>query len=137
MSPAIDRLAELLRHLQHLREIRPRVTGPESLKDDLTLHNDVLFSLQTVCQVVIDVASEFSARYKLRFDDYTQAVQNLSAVPGFSVPLVRQLSKLPPFRNVLIHEYVALDFNKVIDALNQLEPVQEFAEIVRRIEVGS
>jgi uncharacterized protein YutE (UPF0331/DUF86 family) len=136
VSPVIDRLAELRRHLDHLRELRPRVTDPEVLSRDLSLHNDVLFSLQTVCQAVIDVASELSARRKLRFQDYTEAVRNLAAFSEFSPAMVRGLEKLPAFRNVLVHDYVALDFNRVIEALDRLEPIEEFAEAVRRMEMG-
>ncbi|HYX25012.1 MAG TPA: hypothetical protein VFC23_12725, partial [Thermoanaerobaculia bacterium] len=66
MSPVIERLAELRRHLDHLRELRPRVTSSEDLRRDLSLHNDVLFSLLTVCQLVIDIASDLSARRGLR-----------------------------------------------------------------------
>jgi len=53
----VERLLELRRHLDHLRAIRPRVTGREALERDLSLHNDVLFSLLTVCQLVIDTLS--------------------------------------------------------------------------------
>jgi uncharacterized protein YutE (UPF0331/DUF86 family) len=134
VSPLIDRLAQLLRHLQHLRQIRPRVTDPETLSGDLSLHNDVLYSLQIVCQAVIDIASELSARRMLRLDDYTQAVRNLSAYPEFPPSLVKRLEKLPAFRNVLVHEYVDLDFVKVVDVLDRLEDVEEFADAVRRIE---
>lgn len=133
MSPMIDRLTELVRHLQHLYEIRPRVRKPEDLDQDLTLHNDVLYSLQTVCQAVIDIASELSARRRLRFDDYTQVVRNLTAFPEFPPALVRELEKLPAFRNVLVHEYVALNFHKVVEAVNRLEPIEEFIRIVRRM----
>jgi hypothetical protein len=42
MSPAVERLVELRRHLDHLEELRPRVAGGESLRRDLSLHNDVL-----------------------------------------------------------------------------------------------
>lgn len=45
MTYLVERLAELRRHLDHLRALRPRVTGPEVLDRDLSLHNDVLFSL--------------------------------------------------------------------------------------------
>jgi len=41
---------------------------------------------------------------------------------------------LPGFRNVVIHEYVALDLRRVVEALDRLEPVDRFAEIVRSIE---
>jgi uncharacterized protein YutE (UPF0331/DUF86 family) len=136
MSPVIDRLAELRRHLDHLRELRPRVPDPEVLSRDLSLHNDVLFSLQTVCQVVIDIASELSARRKLRFQDYTEAVRNLAAFSEFPPAMVRGLEKLPAFRNVLVHDYVALDFTRVVEALDRLEPIEEFAEAVRRLEMG-
>jgi uncharacterized protein YutE (UPF0331/DUF86 family) len=135
MSPVIDRLAELFRHLDHLRQLRPRVTGPEVLSQDLSLHNNILRSLQTVCQVVIDVASELSARRKLRFQDYTEAVRNLGAFSEFPTAMVRELEKLPAFCNVLVYDYFALDFNRVIEALDRLEPIEEFAETVRRMEM--
>ena len=70
MTFLVERLAELRRHLDHLRAIRPRVPGPAALEQDLSLHNDVLFSLLTVCQLVIDIAGELSARRGERFEDY-------------------------------------------------------------------
>ena len=52
----VERLADLRQHLRHLREIAPRVPDAEALRRDLSLHNDVLFSLLVVCQAVIDIA---------------------------------------------------------------------------------
>jgi len=129
----VERLAELRRHLHHLREIRPRVAGPESLQGDLSLHNDVLFSLLTVCQLVIDIAGEMSASRGDRFEDYTEAVRNLSRDERFPPALVREIERLPGFRNVLIHEYVALDMRRVVEAMDRLDPIQEFFEIVHQI----
>ncbi|RPH56407.1 DUF86 domain-containing protein [bacterium] len=134
MSRIVERLAELCRHLDHLREIRPRVTGPEALRRDLTLHNDVLFSLLMVSQLVIELASELSARRGLRFEDYTEAVRNLACFPELPESLVQELTPLPGFRNVLIHEYVSLDMARVVEALDRLQPIGEFAEIIRRME---
>jgi uncharacterized protein YutE (UPF0331/DUF86 family) len=137
VSPVIDRLTELRRHLNHLHALRPRVTGPEILRDDLSLSNDVLHSLQIVCQVVIDIASELSARRGLRFQTYTDAVRNLATFPEFSPEVVRDLEKIPGFRNVLVHEYVSVDYVLAIEALDRLNAVEEFAEAVRRIEAAS
>jgi hypothetical protein len=81
VSPLAERLAELKRHLDHLRALRPRVTGPETLRRDLSLHNDVLFSLLTVCQLVIDISGELAARRGERFEDYASAVRSLAADP--------------------------------------------------------
>jgi uncharacterized protein YutE (UPF0331/DUF86 family) len=134
MTYLVERLAELRRHLDHLRLLRPRVSGREALERDLSLHNDVLFSLLTVCQLVIDIAGELSAGRGLRFENYTEAIRNLAADERFPASLVRDLERLPGFRNVLIHEYVALDMQRVVDALENLEPVEQFIEVVRQIE---
>jgi uncharacterized protein YutE (UPF0331/DUF86 family) len=133
MTYLAERLVELRRHLDHLREIRPRVVGRESLERDLSLHNDVLFSLLTVCQIVIDVAGELSARRGERFEDYTGAVRNLGRDPRFSPDLVRALERLPGFRNVLVHEYAALDMDRVVEALDGLDPVERFLDIARSL----
>ena len=127
MTFLVERLTELRRHLDHLREIRPRVAGTESLMRDLSLHNDVLFSLLTIAQLVIDIAGELSARRGLRFGDYTEAVRNLAAFDEFSPALVEQLAPLPGFRNILVHEYIALDYGLVMSALDGLAPIEEFA----------
>lgn len=133
MSYLVERLSELRRHLDHLREIRPRVTGREALERDLSLHNDVLFSLLTVCQLVIDLAGDLAARRGDRFEDYTEAVRSLGRDARFTPELVRKLERLPGFRNVVIHEYVALDLDRVVDALDDLAPVEQFLEIVRTL----
>lgn len=132
MTPyLVERLAELRRHLDHLKVMRPRVENWQDLETDLSLHNDVLFSLMVVCQLVIDVAADLSARRGDKFQDYTHAIRNLSRDARFPLDLVRELERLPGFRNVLIHEYVALDLERVVEALDRLEPVERFLEIVR------
>lgn len=134
MTYLAERLVELRRHLDHLGELRPRVTGREPLERDLSLHNDVLFSLLTVCQLVIDMAGELSARRGDRFEDYPEAVRNLARDSRFSVEMVRALERLPGFRNVVVHEYVALDMDRVVDALHALDPIERFLAVVRDIE---
>ena len=134
MTFLVERLAEIRKHLAHLRKLQPRVKGVEDLRKDLSLHNDVLFSLLTVCQLVIDIASELSTRRGLKIEDYTEAIRNLSAYPEFPPEIVAALARLPGFRNVVVHEYVTLDLNRAIDALRGIEPVETFARIVGEID---
>jgi uncharacterized protein YutE (UPF0331/DUF86 family) len=126
----VERLAELRKHIDHLRILQPQVTSEADFQDDLSLNNDVLFSLLTVAQLVIDISGELSSQARLSFEDYTTAVRNLARIEGFPRELVDELSRLPGFRNVLIHEYVGLDYALVLQALGQLEPVEEFARIM-------
>ena len=133
MSPVVERLAELRRHLDHLRALRPRVSR-EALARDLSLHNDVLFSLFTLCQLVIDIAGELAARRGDRFEDYTDAIRQLERDSRFPAGVVRELERLPGFRNILIHEYVALDLDRAVAALDRLDPIEQFLAIVTEIE---
>lgn len=134
MTFLVERLANLRRQLDHLVELGPRVATADDLRRNLSLHNDVLFSLLTICQIVIDVAGELAARRGDRFDDYVGAVRSLSHDSRFPADLVRELERLPGFRNVLVHEYVALDMQRVVDALNRLDPIRQFVEIVVAME---
>lgn len=134
MTFLVERLAELRKHTKHLREIRPRIAGRESLERDLSLHNDVLFSLLMVSQLVIDIAGELSARRGERFESYGEAIRNLRRDDRFDPDHVRALEKLPGFRNVVVHEYVGLDFDRVIDALDDLTPIDGFIATLARIE---
>ena len=135
MTFLVERLAELRRYLDHLHDLQRRVPGRSALERDLSLHNDLLFSLLMAAQLVIDIAGELSARRGDRFEDYTEAIRNLGRDSRFSPELVSELERLPGFRNVLIHEYVALDLDRAVDALNRLQPIEHFFEIVRRLEM--
>lgn len=134
MTYLVERLVELRKHLDHLRELAPRVSDRAALERDLSLHNDVLFSLLMVSQLVIDIAGELSARRQQRFGDYTEAIRNLSRDVRFPEDLLQELARLPGFRNVVIHEYVTLDLDRVVEAITRLDPIERFAEIVRRME---
>lgn len=134
MTFLVERLAGVRRQLEHLRELRPRIDSPRRLRSDLSLHNDVLFSLLSICQGVIDVAGELASRRGIRFEDYTGAVRALETREEFPDHVVEDLASLPGFRNVLVHEYVELDYSRVMDALDRLDTVEEFVRIAAELE---
>jgi uncharacterized protein YutE (UPF0331/DUF86 family) len=136
MTYLVERLVDLHRHLGHLREIRPRATDRAALERDLSLHNDIMFSLLMVAQLVIDIAGELSARRGDRFEDYTEAIRNLARDPRFPADVIHELERIPGFRNVVIHEYVSLDLDRVVDALGRLDPIDRFVAIVGDIEAS-
>ncbi|QBI19734.1 DUF86 domain-containing protein [Egibacter rhizosphaerae] len=135
MTYLVERLGELRRHLTHLEQLRARVTSADDLRGDFSLRNDVLFSLLMVAQLVVDIAGELSARRALPFDDYTTAVRNLLTV-GVEPAVVTELEALPGLRNVVLHEYVGLDLERVVEATRRLEPVQRFVRTVAELEAS-
>ena len=135
MTFLVERAAELRRHLAHLEELRRQGVTVERMQRDLSLHNDVLFSLLMVAQLVIDLAGELSGRHGLPFADYTEAVKNLGRL-GFEAADVEALLPLPGFRNVLIHEYVSFDLERAVGALERLEAAHRLAGRVAALERG-
>jgi uncharacterized protein YutE (UPF0331/DUF86 family) len=93
-----------------------------------------MFSLLVICQSVIDIAGELASRRGIKFHDYNGAIRALAQVEGFPADIVPLLLPLPGFRNVLVHEYVELDYDRVLDALDQLEPVERFIAAVAALE---
>ncbi len=134
MTFLVERLAELQKYLQHAEQIRGRGVAPVELEKDLTLRNDVLFTLLTIAQLVIDIAGELTARRGERFESYREAIRKLAGDPLFSGELTARLERLAGFRNIVVHEYVGVDYSKVIEALSEIEPIAEFIAVVRRIE---
>lgn len=128
------RVPHLHRHLDHLRALRPRVTSTAVFEGNLSLRNDVLFSLLIMCQLVIDIASELATHRQAPFEDETEAIRALAVYPEFPTAVLADLERLPGFRNVLVHEYVTLNLDRAIEALDRLEPVERFLEIVRDLE---
>lgn len=135
MTFLVERLAELRLHLAHLEELRRSGVTVDGMRRNLSLHNDILFSLLMVAQLVIDLAGELSGRNGLPFADYTEAVRNLERL-GIEPADVEALVPLPGFRNVLIHEYVRLDLERAVAALDDLAPVQRLVDRVAALERG-
>lgn len=136
MTYLVERLAELKRYLAHAHALRLRVPDTAALERDLSLRHDVLFTLLTLAELVIDVAGALSSRRGDWFEDYTEAIKNLVRDSRFAPELVGKLERLPDFRNVVIHEYVVLDLERVIAALNEIEPIERFVEVVAGIEAS-
>ena len=96
-----------------------------------------MFALFILCQQVIDIAAELSARRGLSVDSYPDAVRNLAQDSNFPADLVTELERLPGFRNVLVHEYLEIDLARAVQALDRLDPIDRFIQIVGQMEAAT
>lgn len=131
MTYLADRLNDLRRHLDHLAELRPRAASADALRADLSLANDVAYSLLVVVQRTIDLAAELSTRRGLRFEDFQEVIRNLAIHEEFPDALIRRLEPLPDLRNGLI--YGPLEPERAVDFLAKLDGVERFAQAVGKI----
>lgn len=136
MTFLVERIAKRRRYVEHAERLRGRGVDRRKLAEDLTLRNDVLFTLLTMARLVIDIAGELCARRGVRFDTYREAIRHLSDDPRFPADLAATLERLAGFRNIVVHEYIGIDDAKVVEALNELEPVRRLLELVERSEAG-
>jgi uncharacterized protein YutE (UPF0331/DUF86 family) len=134
MTFLVERLAELRTHFKHPRDLASRVAGRAALEADLSLRNDVLFSLLMTAQLVIDIAGELASRRGDRFEEYREAIRSLGREQRFPPDLIATLELLPGFRNVVVHEYSTLNLERAVEALQRLDPIERFIEIVSAIE---
>lgn len=137
ISSIEERLVELRRHLDHLRDLRPRGWSAAALRRNLSLHNDTLFSLLAVSQLVVGVAGGLSARRGLPFENDAGAMRNLLAYPEIEPELAGQLEALSDFRKVLIRELGAVDLERVVEELGRLDLIERFLAAVRNIEAAA
>ncbi len=134
MTYLADRLSDLRRHLDHLAQLSargPRPLSAEALRSDLSLANDVAYSMLVVIQRTIDVAAELSTRRGLRFEDFQEAIRNLAIHEEFPDALIRRLEPLPELRNHLI--YGQLEPERALDSLHKLDGVERFVQAVARM----
>jgi uncharacterized protein YutE (UPF0331/DUF86 family) len=136
MSEIAEQVGVLRRHLDHLHGLRHRALDAEALRRDLSLQNDVLFSLLVCCQRVIDLAGDLSARRGLYFQSYPEALRNLMGSPEFTSELLNDLKGLPGLRDVLVFGYLNRDLERVVASLGRLEAVEHFTEIVRWLTIS-
>lgn len=77
---------------------------------------------------------ELAARRGDRFEDYTDAIRSLARDGRFPADLMRQLEPCPGFRKVVMHEYVALHLDRMVQAVHRLEAPRRFVAIVAAVE---
>lgn len=107
------------------------------MRSDLSLYNDVLHSLFKMSQLVTDIASDLAARRGSRFETYTEAIRTLDHHDALPTEFIVVLTELAGFRTLVADLPFLLDLERVVAALDKLEPVEAFLQAVRRIEAGA
>jgi uncharacterized protein YutE (UPF0331/DUF86 family) len=121
VSPPIDvqvvdaRLRELPRPLERLASKRP--ASLKALRADEDLQDIVTRNLELGVQCAIDIAMHLCAAHGLVPTTAADAFDHLAARGLLPRALARRLRRSVSFRNVLVHEYVEIDWRIVMDVL--------------------
>ncbi len=102
----------------------------DELTSDFVKYRATERSLQLAAQTVVDIATHIiTADYNTRVQDYRQAIENLGQEGVLLPTFAERLAPIASFRNILVHEYLAIDSAKVYDILiHSRGDLQEFGQ---------
>jgi uncharacterized protein YutE (UPF0331/DUF86 family) len=90
-------------------------------------------NLEVAAQCCIDISHRIismeNARKPVNYYDAILSMGELGVLPP---DFARHLAPLAGFRNVLVHEYLGVDWDHVYQHLQHLEDLERFARLVRR-----
>ena len=125
------RLDELSERLARLEPLRAR--GRADFDGDPYLRDIVERNLEVAAQCVIDIAHRIIALEKAaKPRDYYEAILRLGELGVLSPDFARSLSPLAGFRNILVHEYTAIDWDEVYRNLQNAGDLVRFSGLVSR-----
>ncbi len=121
-----ERLKRLERHIRLLEEFRSRYTA-EAIRADEHLQWALRYGLFEASQMVIAIACHVvSARNLGSPSTYGECIDLLVKYGYLDASLGQQVQKMIGLRNILVHEYVRVDVNRLLGYLNRLDDFRAF-----------
>ncbi len=128
IQTVIERLEALKAYLAELD--RYARYSFDELTSDFVKYRAAERSLQLTAQAIVDIATHVvTADYDTRVQDYRQAIESLGEEGVLPPAFAERLSPIASFRNILVHEYLAIDPVKLYDILiHGRADVEEFGQ---------
>lgn len=123
----MDELNERLQRLEPLRE-----KALSEFYHDAYLRDIVERNLEIAAQCCIDIGNRIiSLEGAPKPRDYYESILRLSELNVLPADFAERLAPVAGFRNILIHEYLAVDWDEVYKNLQRLDDFYQFAEYIR------
>jgi uncharacterized protein YutE (UPF0331/DUF86 family) len=124
------RLNELSERLARVWPLREKTRA--EFDEDASLRDIVERNLQVAAQCCIDISHRIiSLENALRPTDYYGAILSMGKLGVLPADFARRLAPIAGLRNILVHDYVRLDWDRLYQGLQQLDDLELFADLVR------
>ncbi len=125
------RLDELDERLARLHPLKTR--SRTAFDEDPYLRDIVERNLEVAAQCCIDICHRVIALEGAeKPTDYHDAILQLGQLGVLPTDFARELAPIARFRNILVHEYVRIDWDEVYRNLQQLDDLHRFASFLRQ-----
>lgn len=116
-----------------LQKLEPLKTKPrDEFETDPYLKDIVERNLEVAAQACIDITNRIIIMEGLeKPSDAFGAIEMLGGEVGvLPIDLAHRLAPIAGFHNILVHEYLEIDWDQVLNNLQRMEDLHEFAEHV-------
>lgn len=125
------RLDELNERLARLYPLQNKARA--DFEQDPYLRDIVERNLEIAAQCCIDICHRIIAiEQALKPNDYYEAILRMGELGVIPPDFAHQLAPIAGFRNILIHEYLNVDWNIVYSSLQDLDDLEQFASLVQQ-----
>lgn len=123
------RLKKIFEYLDYLREFQG--IGVEELERDFQKRGAVERYFQLTIEAVLDIANLLNAEYRFRpAEDGRESILILGEEGILPKKFAKDFSGVSGFRNILVHDYLKIDYKKVVENLRHLADFEKFAQAV-------
>lgn len=127
----LERLQLLENNITELKKLKEEFQI-EDVKKDQKKEWALRYGLLESIQIMIDIACHIVARQNLgNAETYTECIELLQAFDYIDEDLERDLKGMAGLRNILVHEYVAVDIDQLYALLENTDDFNAFAMAVR------
>ena len=125
MLERLQRLEENIVQLQRFRDMH----SLEDVRRDRHLEWSLRYGLLEAVQVVIDVSCHLVSRDNLGMpSSYSECIELLQRAGYISDSLANILLGMVGLRNILVHEYIRVELEKLYDLLNRTDDFKAFVK---------
>jgi uncharacterized protein YutE (UPF0331/DUF86 family) len=121
----LSRLAELLDELEQIR-----ADGRLAYLSDFRTRLATQHALQLAVQTCIDIGAHLIAELNLTLPSDYRGIFTALLPTGLDAELGDRLGRAAGMRNILVHDYLDLDHEVILSALESLEDLRRFAAFV-------
>jgi len=123
----LDKLSECLGRLEPLKERKL-----EDFLSNADLRDIAERNLEVAAQCCIDIAGRvISLEQAEKPKDYYEAIIRIGEIGVLPMRFAERFAPIAGFRNILVHNYLEIDWKEVYDNLQKLSDIYEFMEYIK------
>jgi len=116
-----------------LKKLEPfKTKKKEEILQDSYLQDIIERNLEVAAQAVIDIANRIISIEGLEKPrDYYEAILRLGETDVLPLDFAQNLAPIAGFRNILVHDYMDINWDEVYKNLHQLHDLSRFMDYVK------